>query len=349
MLKVRSETDCPVFRVGDQMVLHLPEVDTDASNAVCALALAQFLRESNSATCPKVKSPIHRGTLYCPRKHQPVVFDVETVAESHSLKPLSSGPASDRVATLNLLRNLDVFKGLSQIVLEDVASGLRLERYAPGSVLIEKGQPGRHFIILAEGAVEVVNYVDEDGVQSGRSITSPQSFGELSLLTGSLTGSCIVARCEVTVLLLPGDRFNQVLRDHPSLTHRFIRVLANQVEHANSHLIREGSFGFRGKLATMNLSTVLQVLAEARRSGRLHLTSGPQSAYVGYNHGRIYSARFRELEGASAIYALLEWEAGDFWLEPTPVPKVDEIEIGVMGLILEGMRRIDEREPKPIR
>ena len=345
MLKVRAESGCPLFEAGDQMVLHLPGVEIGASTAVCALTLAKFLSEVQSHDCPDTMSPMSRGTMYCPRAERPVMFDVETVAETHTPMPVVSAATADLPATVALLRHLQVFKALSATVLGELASSLRLERYAQGAILLEKGQPGRSFFILTEGEIEAVDHTDESGARVIRVMSSPASFGELSLLTGSPTATRIIARSDVTVLVLAGEHFHRMLRDQPPLAHRFIRVLANQVENANSHIIREGNWGFRGKLSVMGLSTVLQVLAEARRSGRLHLVSGSQSAFVAYNQGRIYAAKYGELDGPNAIYALLEWETGDFWLENEPVPPIDEVGMGVMGLLLEGMRRIDENRP----
>ncbi|MBX2812406.1 MAG: DUF4388 domain-containing protein [Myxococcales bacterium] len=342
ILKVRSEVECPLFKTGDRMVLHLPSVETEASSAVCALALAKFLGETSLANCPRTVSPIEHGTFECPRTNEPVVFDVESFAESHTPMPLVSQPPTNRSSLTDLLRRLDVFRSASANVLEQVIASLRMELYAPGSIITEKGQPARDFVVLSNGEVDVVECTNLDGTERGLRIRAPWRFGELSLLTGSPNSARIIARTSTTVFLLDGDCFHRVLRNHPSVAHRFIQVLASQVESTNSILAREGQFGFRGQLTVMNLSTVLQVLAEARRSGRLYLRSGSEFGFMGYNQGRIYTAHYDTLNGASAVYALLKWADGEFWFEHEPVPKQDQVEIGVMGLILEGMRRIDE-------
>ena len=37
-------------------------------------------------------------------------------------------------------------------------------------------------------------------------------------------------------------------------------------------------------------------------------------------------------------------DKADFWFDPLEIPKEDKVQQGVMNLLLEGMRRIDEAE-----
>lgn len=341
LFRVKAERGCPLFSAGDQMVLHLPGVDAGGSSAVCAFTIAKFLTDASGSGCPDTPSPVDRGTLQCPRRENPVVFEVESVIERHTPTPIMSAPTDDLPFTVSQLRRLHVFRALSASFLGQLAQKLSTERYATGSVILERGQVGRAFFVLLEGEVEVIGFAQGQFSGVVNSLKAPNCFGEMSLLTGSPTAARVVARSEVMVLVLEEDDFHRMLRD-PAMAQRFTRLLAARVESANSHIVREGSLAFRGKLSVMSVSTVLQVLAEARRSGCLHLRSDEKSATVGYNDGRIYNASCGHQRGPAAVFKMLTWEHGDFWLDVEPIPQFDEVEIGVMGLLLEGMRRIDE-------
>jgi CRP-like cAMP-binding protein len=325
------------------MVLHLPGVDAGASSAVCALTVAKFLAEADKSACPSTPSPLDRGELRCPRAERPVLFDVETVPETHQPTPIDAVATGDLPAAVAHLRSVPVFRALPASFLGLVASRLQIERYAPGSIILEKGQPGRAFFVIAEGEVEVVGYAEEEVAGVIHTLKERDCFGEMSLLTGAPTIARVVARTEVVVQTLDADFFDRMLRDHPFMAARFARILASRLIASNYLLVREGSQAFRGKLSVMGVSTVLQVVSEARRSGRLHLRApGGREASIAFRDGRVVDAELDELQGAEAVYAALTWEAGDFWLEPSDVPEDDDGGMGVMGLLLEGMRRIDE-------
>jgi hypothetical protein len=88
---------------------------------------------------------------------------------------------------------------------------------------------------------------------------------------------------------------------------------------------------------------VLQVLSDSNRSGTLIVDDYQgQKMRVGFNQGRIFEVELGDLAGEAALYAALRWTKGDFWLDKKSIPKEDKIDCSVMGLLLEGMRRIDE-------
>lgn len=343
ILRVRAESGCPLFSAGDQMVLHLPGVDVGASSAVCALTVAHFLAQADRGACPDTPSPIERGELRCPRTIRPVLFDVDAVPEHHEPTPIERVVTDDLPSAVARLRAVPVFRALPASFLGQVAQNIRLETYAPGSIILERGQAGHAFFVIAEGEVEVVGYADQEVTGVVHTLKERDCFGEMSLLTGAPTIARVVARTEVVVQALDAAFFDRMLRDHPFMAARFARLLASRLIASNYLLVREGSQAFRGKLAVMGTSTVLQVVAEAHRSGRLRLRApSGDEAWIGYREGRIYDAELGALRDAEAIYAALAWEEGDFWLEAGPIPEVDRVEMGVMGLLLEGMRRLDE-------
>lgn len=341
VLTVRAESGCPLYSAGDQLVLHLPGVDTAASSAVCALAVAKYLAETDGGACPEVFPPA--AGFVCPRAERPTVFDVEPVAETHVPAPISSTTTDDLPTAVAQLRAVPIFRALPAAFLGEVAAQLTIETYPDGGIIVEKGQPGRAFFVVGEGTVEVVDRTDDELEAVVHVLGARDCFGEMALLTGAPAIATVRARGEVEVQVLEAKFFHRMLHDHPFMAARFARLLASRLVAANYLLVREESQSFRGKLSVMGFSTVLQVVAEARRSGRLHLRApSGEGAWVGYREGRVFDAACGSFRAREAVYALLSWERGDFWLEAAPVPDADRVELGVTGLLLEGMRRIDE-------
>ncbi len=343
LLRVRAESGCPLYSAGDQLVLHLPGVDVGASSAVCALAVAHFLETADRSGCPDTPSPMAKGEFRCPRAERPVLFEVEAVAETHTPAPILTTPTEDLPAAVAQLRTVPVFRALPASFLGEVARHIRVEHYAPGSIILEKGQPGRAFYVIAEGEVQVVGYAEEEVAGLLHILKSRDCFGEMALLTGAPTVARVVAKTAVVLQVLEAEFFDRMLRDHPFMAARFARLLASRLIAANYLLVKEGSQAFRGKISIMGVATVLQVLAEARRSGWLRLR-GPngEEASIGFRDGRLFEAEAGDLLDAEAVYDTLRWESGDFWLETSPLPEEDRVGVAVMGLLLEGMRRIDE-------
>jgi response regulator RpfG family c-di-GMP phosphodiesterase len=108
--------------------------------------------------------------------------------------------------------------------------------------------------------------------------------------------------------------------------------------------------GVSGALAEMPLPDVIQVLSRTRKSGRLVVSTGGYNGEIQLGNGAIFHAKFRNLSGEDALFALLALTEGEFALDPSFVPSTRVIHQGTEQLLLEGMRRIDESdagEPPP--
>lgn len=325
------------------MVLDLPGIDAGSSTNVCALAVAKFLREVDASKCEETVSPVDKGEFRCPRSRLPVIFDVETVSERHEPKPQVGNLRDDIPSAVANLRSIPIFRALPAPFLAQLAHRIRVETYEPGETVLMKGHLARAFCVVVSGEAEVVAFADEDISSVVRSLKEKDCFGEMSLLTGAPAAASVVAADPLTIYSISKDDFDQMLRDNPFMASRFTRLMASRLLAANFLLVKEGSKSFSGKLSVMSLPTVIQVLSESGRSGTLTLESYAGSkGQIGFSESRIFEARVGDKVGEEAFYELLTWKNGDFWLDPKRVPTEDTIETGVMGLMLEGMRRLDE-------
>jgi CRP-like cAMP-binding protein len=343
ILKVRAESGCPIFQAGDHMVLDLPGVDVGASAGICALAIAKFLADVDASGCDTTESPLEKGEFRCPRSRLPVIFDVEAMPEMQEPERRISNLRDDIPAAVKHLRSIPIFRALPASFLAQLAHRIRVEDYGMGETILQKGHLAPAFFVVVSGNAEVVAFAEEEVSAVVRALKEKDCFGEMSLLTGAPAAASVVSTSDLRVYSISKEDFDQMLRENPFMASRFTRLMASRLLAANFLLVKEGSKSFSGKLSVMSLPTVVQVLSESSRSGTLVLEAyDGKKGKIGFSEGRIFEAGLGSLEGEEAFYELLRWRNGDFWLDPRAIPSEDQIKTGVMGLMLEGMRRMDE-------
>ena len=103
-----------------------------------------------------------------------------------------------------------------------------------------------------------------------------------------------------------------------------------------------GRTRFSGSIADMNVVDLLQTFEVSRKSGIVHLTNGDSAADIFFRDGKVVDAALGRLGGEEAVYRALIWNDGEFEVEFTKVENPDAIESSTQGLLMEGMRRVDE-------
>lgn len=119
-------------------------------------------------------------------------------------------------------------------------------------------------------------------------------------------------------------------------------LVATKAGQALENAVRRRSDGVRGSLQEMSLPDVVQVLANGKRGGRLQLVAGGRRGEIHFCDGAIWDAKFGSTQGEEAIYEMLRLTDGTFALDPSFKPDTRVIEVSPEGLLLEGMRRLDE-------
>ncbi|WP_394848924.1 response regulator [Pendulispora brunnea] len=103
-----------------------------------------------------------------------------------------------------------------------------------------------------------------------------------------------------------------------------------------------GRTRFTGSIQDMAVVDLLQTFEVSRKSGVVHLSSDKQQAHVYFRDGKIVDANLGRLRGEEAIYRILIWNEADFEVEFTQIKNEDIIGTSTQGILMEGMRRVDE-------
>ena len=99
----------------------------------------------------------------------------------------------------------------------------------------------------------------------------------------------------------------------------------------------------QGDLRLMSLASIVQVNCEERNQSRLRVKHRGREGLIYFRDGEVVHAELGDLGGEQAVFGMLGWEEGTFQVEMDVSAPVRTINTGWSGLLLEGMRRLDER------
>ena len=99
---------------------------------------------------------------------------------------------------------------------------------------------------------------------------------------------------------------------------------------------------FTGSLGDMGLVDLFQTIDISRKSGVLYLSNGAQRGAIYFQEGQVLDAELGRLRGEPAVYRFLVWNEGSFEIDFRQVRRERAIETSTQGLLMEGMRRVDE-------
>lgn len=107
-------------------------------------------------------------------------------------------------------------------------------------------------------------------------------------------------------------------------------------------LVSREDRALEGNLKMMSLASIVQINCEERNQAQLLLNYQGRSGVIYFNDGEMIHAEANGKTGEEAVYELLSWEDGAFLVKMGVQPSLRTIITPWSGVLLEGMRRIDE-------
>jgi CheY-like chemotaxis protein len=99
---------------------------------------------------------------------------------------------------------------------------------------------------------------------------------------------------------------------------------------------------FSGNLQDMGVVDLMQTIDLGHKSGVLHIARLNDDGNIYFRDGQVIDGSTRTRNGADAVYRMLVWSDGTFEIEFTNVERPERIRMSTQGLLMEGMRRLDE-------
>ena len=346
---VREEENCPVYNVGEEFRVEDMGLTVPEAKPVC-LKLAQAIIDATTRkqTFERfTRQGIQKVKFECGGCKGIIRFEFkkEKGFATLQMKLLAEAEQRERMKHMDrffdLLRVLDVFEPLDDDSLRDLSALLKLKEYAANKVVLKKGDPGTSLYIILEGKVAVI--ADDGATLSEMGVG--EIFGEMSLLSGEPVTTTIHTRARTRLATLSSKDFKHILNRFPVLQVFFYKML---VDRAQANTLRAGtiSSGMTGELSEINVVDLFQLINSSQKTGRVELELEDGKGLVLFREGELVQARYNTLAGKDAVFALLSKRQGRFTYHSGISPEAEKLEIigGFMGLIMEGMRRIDEEE-----
>ena len=99
-----------------------------------------------------------------------------------------------------------------------------------------------------------------------------------------------------------------------------------------------------GDLKDISLTGLVQVVCLERRTGELVIARRGEEGVIFFEKGEIVHAKSGTLIGEEALFHMLSWHDGSFRINDKVTVMAKTISINWNHLLMEGMRRIDERK-----
>jgi CRP-like cAMP-binding protein len=139
------------------------------------------------------------------------------------------GRMTTQADVLRALRQVELFSGLDETVLQQIATVARPREFDRGELLFVEGDVGDALLVLVTGSVTVFR-TSPDGERAALTVLEPpEVLGEIALLDGASRSASVEATEPTTVLSLSRPEFFALLRHQPSVLEPLMRQLGTMV------------------------------------------------------------------------------------------------------------------------
>ena len=292
---------------------------------------------------------------------------VEWGASDHIVTPFTDTNLQNKIVAIRRDRNTRIVKGSTNILRTiagaapsdenqsflahlptEIAEGFHqaaeIRTFKAGDTLIQEAQYVEFFYFIRKGDVELV-----DG--SGKTeIRGPgETFGEREFMGGEAATCTVHAMTAIEVGCIAEAAMAELVQKHPSLSFHLSNLLARR--RSSAPVKPEGPAAtvgigldnaLSGNLDAVPISDLIQVLWMTNKTGVLNLSLMGKVGGVYYVDGEVQHAWLEDLEGNSAIYAILQAKKGAFIFDTGRTTESRTLTEGTMTLLIEGMRQKDE-------
>jgi CRP-like cAMP-binding protein len=150
-----------------------------------------------------------------------------------------------------LIESIELFEPLSAQEREAVAQAAVRSVYAPGELVIRRGDAGDSMFIINRGRVEVRLPSGDGSAHQVAALEAGNFFGEMALLTGEPRNADVIALSEVEILEIKKGIIQQLLENNSNLAEalshkiterqtrldQYARTVAEEDKRAHTHKI----------------------------------------------------------------------------------------------------------------
>jgi CRP-like cAMP-binding protein len=133
-------------------------------------------------------------------------------------------------ASIELLRKVPLFQGLSDKQLQSISTELTERRFTEGQDLIAEGAGGVGLFIIESGEAKVTVGGDER-----RTLGPGDYFGEIALIDGGLRTATITATTDGVAWGLTSWQFKPLVETHAEIAWPLLEAMARRTRELEQH------------------------------------------------------------------------------------------------------------------
>lgn len=348
---ITEEDHCPIYNVGEELSVNEGSLTLPAGKATC-LTLAKDLVDiaATDISYEKYsKGAAEKAKFECGGCTGLIRFEYKKDKGFATLqmKLLAAAERRDRIKgvteIVEQLRTIEVFSSLTEDDLHDLATLLEPIEYPWQFPITEKGDPGNRLFILLSGKAEVI---DKRGVAFAE-LRQGEVFGEMSLLSGNPVSATIMASEPCRVGVMNQKNFRHALVRFPALQVFFYKLMVNRINKVNLQRAEELASGMVGQLSDISAVELCQMINANQKTGHLKIESDDNRARLLFCEGELVGATLNDQTGKEAFYRIFGLHNGRFKFTQGLTAEELKLDVvgGFMGMLMEGMKRLDDHHP----
>lgn len=154
-----------------------------------------------------------------------------------------------------------MFAGLDDARLLEISRRLAPVRFEKGSFIFYRNDLSDGIYFVAKGSIQIIIDNDENREIIVYTVPAGDILGELSLFENRLRSATAVALEECRLYKIPGDKFQEIIKQYPAVGENLAKVLINRLLAANEMIERLGAMDGTGRVVDF-------LRAAAQREGR---------------------------------------------------------------------------------
>ncbi len=173
---------------------------------------------------------------------------------------------------VSLLSRTQLFGELDEGALRRFGERFIERSYRRGHRIFHQGDPGDSLFVIVEGLVKILVVSEEGEEMVLATLTSPDTFGEVSVVDGGPRSAAAEAVEPTRVLVLTRSAMLDVLRQEPAVMEVLLRCLGRLVRRATEQAADLVFLDLHGRVAKLLLSLAQGATERAGRESVLDLS-----------------------------------------------------------------------------
>ena len=153
------------------------------------------------------------------------------------------------MTVLDVLNNVELFKGLNDDELKEIAALGSLKTYTKGDMIFEEGSEGNEFFIVISGCVAINKNIAGGRKRNLSNLRQGDIFGEIALFDSQPRSADAETVADSEVVIFPNNNFRAMLKRNLVIAFiiqtRIIRVLCKRLRDTDDMLKEGVIWGFK--------------------------------------------------------------------------------------------------------